>query len=114
MTAGFAELRRANGAAARIDPAVIDTVDWFFNGDGILHEMLHDARRAGATRVDIVRTGEALPISDDERRLGDPDTRSFSVAAAVRRRRRAPRIRQARSALIGVAVVDDRELHGRP
>ena len=61
--------------AVRIGPSMIDTVSWFFNAglDDILHEMLHDARRACAPRVDIV-TGEALGISDDGCRLDDQGT----------------------------------------
>lgn len=40
--------------AVRIGPAAIYTVYWFFNAglDHVLHEMLHNARRACAMRVD--------------------------------------------------------------
>ena len=61
---------------ATIDPAAITRVSRFFDASDrqIIHEMLQNARRAGATRVDV-RTGSGrVSMTDNGRGIADPQT----------------------------------------
>ena len=61
---------------ASIDPAAISKVSRFFDASDhqIINEMLQNARRAGATRIDVRIAGGQVTMTDDGRGIADPQT----------------------------------------
>lgn len=61
---------------ARIDQAAISKVGLFFDASDrqIVDEMLQNARRAGATRVDVRIAGPHVEMTDDGPGIADPQT----------------------------------------
>ena len=59
---------------ASIDARALKRVTSFFNGTAfdIMTELLQNARRAGATRIDVDTTREGFRITDDGRGIADP------------------------------------------
>ena len=62
--------------SAAIDPAAISKVSRFFDASDrqIIDEMLQNARRAGATRVDVEIADDQVTMTDDGRGIADPQT----------------------------------------
>ena len=60
---------------ARIDADAIEKVTRFFRADDeqIVHELVQNARRSGATRVQIECGGEHLTVTDDGCGIADPE-----------------------------------------
>ena len=61
---------------AAIDPTAIAKVSRFFDASDrqIIHEMLQNARRAGATRVDVRTESGRVSMTDNGRGIADPQT----------------------------------------
>ena len=61
---------------AAIHQDAINRVTDFFNAkaDDILNELLQNARRAGATQVNITAHGDEVTVADDGRGIADPAT----------------------------------------
>ena len=61
---------------AAVDPAAISKVSRLFDASDrqIIDEMLQNARRAGATRVDVEIADGQVTITDDGRGIADPQT----------------------------------------
>ncbi len=66
----------ARTITARIDPQAITRVTRFFNAGlrQTLEELLQNARRSGATEVDIWVDGDLLTIADDGTGIDDPSS----------------------------------------
>ena len=59
---------------ASVHPDAINRVPAFFNattGD-VLNELLQNARRSGATRIDVTFNDESMTVRDDGRGIEDP------------------------------------------
>ena len=61
---------------AEIDPSAIRKVSRFFNASllQIMNEMFQNARRSGASRVDVTTTPDTIVIADDGAGIADPQS----------------------------------------
>ena len=59
---------------ASIDDRALKRVTSFFNGTAldIMTELLQNARRAGATRIDVETTRQGFTVADNGRGIADP------------------------------------------